>query len=457
MNRHCNAKTAPHLHFSQWVAPIRVTRPPGGSNSVNNIQKIVLAASFALSLSIFATGQVSFNEIKATNANGNSATALNNSSQVLANAGTTTSHDISIWNRTTGFSDLGMNSAISTGSAINNSGVVAGAGNSSGLSEAFIWQPGLGIEWLGSLGSGMSQATGLNDSGAVVGMSYNGADQQHAFLWTQTAGMQDLTPDLTSIGGATVVAINSSNQVVGYYFPNGSRLPLGFSWTQANGIQDLGPAGTVVHAVNDAGMIVGQAPNAAGLKHAFSWTQSGGLNDLGTLGGAASAALSVNKNGWVVGTSLTSATTGQLHAFLWTPTGGMQDLFVLSGLSKGLQPYSMQVNDYGVISLSSNKGLELLSPKMYATLTSSQNPSTLGQPVTFTVTVTSIAGPPPDGELVDITVNGVSKGSAPLVNGVAQLTTSTIPSGTHTVVAKYVGDANYLPNTYESIEQQVNQ
>lgn len=116
----------------------------------------------------------------------------------------------------------------------------------------------------------------------------------------------------------------------------------------------------------------------------------------------------------------------------------------------------MQINDYGVIAVSSNKGLELLSPKMNANLTSSQNPSVVGQPVTFTVTVTSIVGPPPDGELVSITVNGVSKGSAPLVNGVAQLTTSTIPSGTHVVVAKYVGDNNYLPNSYEALEQQVN-
>lgn len=428
--------------------------------SVKNIQKIALAASFALSLSIFspvgAAAQVSFNEIKATTANGNSATAINNSSQALANSGTTTSHDISIWNRSTGFNDIGMNSANSTGSAINNSGVVTGAGNSSGLSEAFLWRAGQGVEWLGSLGSGMSVATGMNDSGAVVGLSYNGIDQQHAFLWTQAGGMQDLTPDVTSIGGATAVAINSSNQVAGYYFPNGSRFPLGFSWTQVGGMQDVGPSGTVVHAINDSGTIVGQAPNASGYNHAFSWTQAGGIKDLGTLGGAASTALSINKNGWIVGTSLTSATSGQLHAFLWTPAGGMQDLLPLAGLPKSLQPYSMQVNDYGVIAISSNKGLELLSPKMYANLTSSQNPSKVGQPVTFTVTVTSIAGPPPDGELVSITVNGVSKGSAPLLNGVAQLTTSTIPSGTHVVVAKYVGDANYLPNTYEALEQQVN-
>jgi hypothetical protein len=106
--------------------------------------------------------------------------------------------------------------------------------------------------------------------------------------------------------------------------------------------------------------------------------------------------------------------------------------------------------------MSTNKGLELLSPKMYATLTSSQNPSIVGQPVTFTATVTSIAGPPPDGEKVTFTVNGVLFGSVPLSGGVAQLTTSAIPSGQHTVVIKYVGDANYLPNSYEAIQQQVN-
>lgn len=426
---------------------------------MNRIQKFAMAASIAMSLSVFAVGQVSFNEVKAKNANGNAITAVNNSSQTLANAGTTTSADISVWNRVTGFNYLPMSSAYSAGSAINNSNVIVGASSVAGLSQAFVWRPNEGAQFVGSLGGGLSVATGINDSGVVVGLSYNNANLQHAFLWTQADGMQDLTPSLTSVGGATATAINSLNEVVGYYYPNGSRLPVGFSWTQAGGLQDLGPAGTVVHSVNDSGMIVGQAPNAAGYKHAFAWTQSGGMKDLGTLGGPAgpvSNALSVNKNGWVVGTSMTNQGNGFLHAFLWTAAGGMQDLTVLSGLPKSLQPYSVQVNDYGVVAMSTNKGLELLSPKMNANLTSSKNPSNYGQPVTFTVKITSIAGPPPDGELVNFTVNGVSFGSVPLVNGVAQLTTSTIPQGPHIVAVKYVGDANYLSNSYEALQQQVN-
>jgi probable HAF family extracellular repeat protein len=428
----------------------------GGINSVKNIQRFALAVSFAVALSVLGVGQVSFNEVKATNANGNSATGLNNSSQALANAGTNTSSDVAIWSRTDGFKSIGMSSKNSTAAGINNTGAVAGSSNVSGLSQAFLWAPNRGADWLGSLGSGMSVATGLNDSNAVVGLSYNAAYQQHAFLWTAGSGMQDLTPDLTSIGGATATGINASNEVVGYYFPNGSRWPIGFTWTESAGLQAFGPFGTIALAVNNTGTAVGQFTNGAGYKHAFLWTQSGGITDLGTLGGPSSIAYSVNKNGWVVGTSLTADGTGILHPFLWTPAGGMQDLRTLAGLSKSLQPYSIQVNDYGVVAMSTNRGLELLSPMMYATMTSSQNPSLVGQSVTFTVKLSSIAGPPPDGEVVKFTVNGVYYGSATLSGGVAQFTTSAIPSGPHTVVAKYVGDANYLPNKYSAIQQQVN-
>jgi len=423
---------------------------------VNSIQKIALAVSFAMAFSNFGFGQVAFNEVKTKTANGNAQTALNNSSLALANSGTSTSPDIAVWDRATGFNYLTLSSASSVGAAINNSGIVAGAANRNGFSQAFTWQAGHGIQWLGSLGSGMSVATGMNDSGAVVGLSYNGAALQHAFMWTQSGGMQDLTPDLTSIGGATATAINSSNQVVGYFYPNGSRWPIGFYWTQPGGLHSFGPNGTVVQAVNASGTIVGQAPNAAGYKHAFAWTQAGGMQDLGTLGGASSNAMSVNKNGWVVGTSLTNSGNGLMHGFLWTPAAGMQDVNLLAGLPKSLQPYSMQINDYGVIAISSNKGLELLSPKMYANLTSSKNPSTYGQPVTFKVTVTSIAGPPPDGELATFTVTGVTYASVPLINGQAQFTTSSIPQGVHIVTVKYVGDDNYLPNSYEALQQQVN-
>jgi len=420
---------------------------------VKNKTKIAIVAVFAVLFSSFAFSQAVFKVVPVPGSSPNSLIAINNGGRVLVNSST---GEVSTWNRINGTQVLGLSANNTVGAAINSSGDVVGEGdpNNSGNLQAFVWQPTGGAQWLGSLGGNLSAAKGINNSVAVVGLSYTAAETQHAFLWTQGGGMQDLTPNLTSIGGATASAINSSNQVAGYYVPNGSNNTLGFIWTQAGGLQSLGAAGTLAFAVNDAGTVVGQSPDANGNRHAFSWTQTGGIKDLGTLGGGQSSALGINSRGWIVGTSLTSSGTGILHGFLWTPSGGMQDFSVLAGLK---QPaYSVQVNDFGVIAISTGRGGYLLVPKMATTFTSSANPSVVGQPVTFTASMTSIAGPPPDGETVQFLVSGKVYGSAALHGGVAQFTTSAIPVGSHTVVAKYLGDTNYLPAKYTAIMQVVN-
>jgi hypothetical protein len=135
----------------------------------------------------------------------------------------------------------------------------------------------------------------------------------------------------------------------------------------------------------------------------------------------------------------------------------MQDFTVLAGLASSKQIYAAQVNDFGVIAISTNKGGYLLVPKMAATITSSVNPSVMGQPVTFTATMTAMIGPPPDGETVQFVAGGKMLGSAKLKGGVAQFTTSAIPVGSHAIVSTYSGDANYLPSKYMAITQVVNQ
>jgi uncharacterized repeat protein (TIGR01451 family) len=76
------------------------------------------------------------------------------------------------------------------------------------------------------------------------------------------------------------------------------------------------------------------------------------------------------------------------------------------------------------------------------TVTSSLNPSGLGQSVTFTATVTSPTGTPTGSVLFKD--NGASLGSATLNgSGVGQFTTSSLTAGTHAITAEYAGTANF--------------
>jgi hypothetical protein len=89
-------------------------------------------------------------------------------------------------------------------------------------------------------------------------------------------------------------------------------------------------------------------------------------------------------------------------------------------------------------------------------LTSSLNPSTFGQSVTFTATVT----PPGATGAVDFRNNstGALLGSDLLnANGMASMTTSALPVGSHSIVAQYAGDANFGPSTSAPLVQTVSQ
>ncbi len=82
------------------------------------------------------------------------------------------------------------------------------------------------------------------------------------------------------------------------------------------------------------------------------------------------------------------------------------------------------------------------------TLTSSPNPSTYGQAVTFTAVVTSKAGVPPDGEAVYFMKGKTTLGTGKLSGGSAKFTTSKLKVGTTAVAAVYLSDANFPNNGF---------
>jgi Bacterial Ig-like domain (group 3) len=82
-----------------------------------------------------------------------------------------------------------------------------------------------------------------------------------------------------------------------------------------------------------------------------------------------------------------------------------------------------------------------------ATVLASLNPSELGQSVTFTATVGATSATPTG--TVQFKIDGANSGAPVTLNGsgVAQLTTSSLTVGTHTVTADYSGDGDFAIST----------
>jgi hypothetical protein len=75
-------------------------------------------------------------------------------------------------------------------------------------------------------------------------------------------------------------------------------------------------------------------------------------------------------------------------------------------------------------------------------LTSSANPQTFGQSVTFTAKVSESGGTTPTGN-VEFLVDGADKATTALSSGAATYTTSTLTVGTHTIKTNYAGNAQF--------------
>ncbi|MEV6130033.1 Ig-like domain-containing protein [Streptomyces violaceusniger] len=121
-----------------------------------------------------------------------------------------------------------------------------------------------------------------------------------------------------------------------------------------------------------------------------------------------------------------------------------------SGLSGGTHIVTVTYNGDANFTSSTGTTAVLVIPASTATTVSSApDPSTLGQPVTFTATVAPVA---PGAGVPTGTVTFIVGGSGggtftqPLSGGMATLSLSTLGVGTQAVVAIYSGSADFLPS-----------
>jgi len=140
--------------------------------------------------------------------------------------------------------------------------------------------------------------------------------------------------------------------------------------------------------------------------------------------------------------TFTDTTTSQTLSTV-TLTGG-QAAVTTSGLTVGT--HVIQANYSGDSSFSPNSTtLSQLVIKVNSTttLTSSANPSTFGQSVTFTATVSGAGGTPTGNVTFTDVTNSQTLGTITLGGGQAALTISTLAGGSHIIQASYSGDNNF--------------
>jgi large repetitive protein len=96
----------------------------------------------------------------------------------------------------------------------------------------------------------------------------------------------------------------------------------------------------------------------------------------------------------------------------------------------------------------------------FTTVSSSVNPSVVGQSVTLTAAVSSLSQPGPVEPTGTVTFadDGASINTTPLAfNGLESFTTSSLPAGNQLITATYSGDANFAGSTANPLPITVNQ
>lgn len=105
----------------------------------------------------------------------------------------------------------------------------------------------------------------------------------------------------------------------------------------------------------------------------------------------------------------------------------------------------------------SNTIVQTVNPAPTAiSVVSSLNPSTFGQPVTFTATIAESTTFSPGGTVTFLDGASVLGTGTVMVGGLATLTSAAVGGGSRSITAMYSGDSNFAPSTSEVLTQTVN-
>lgn len=193
---------------------------------------------------------------------------------------------------------------------------------------------------LGTLGAGASRATGINNSGQIVGFSNFDLyiNQEHAFIYS-AGSMQDLGTPVGSSSRAW--DINDSGQTVGVVMQKQTDEVLYTAFLYSGGTMQrlYGSNGnTTAYGINNAGLVVGTSWSpylgSGNRPYAILWDTNGTGTDLNTLldaetiaaGWRLDEATAINDNGSIVGKASNSLLGITSQAFLLSTVAAVPEL-----------------------------------------------------------------------------------------------------------------------------------
>jgi hypothetical protein len=325
--------------------------------------------------------------------------------------------------------------------------------------------------------------TSINTAGEIAGTFTDAAGARHSFVRTtggtitpfDPAGTDTSTCATSGMGklicGSGALGINDAGDIVGAYF-DADKVAHGYlrsgTTSQITSFDVPGAGngafqGTAGFAVNTSGTVAGTYVDTNNVLHGF--IHNLGLDTTTTLTPSQSATIFGQPATFTASVSSAGGAPPNGESVLFmngttqlgseTLAGGTAS-FTTTMLPVGSDSITAVYNGDSTLAGSSSTAVSQAVSKASTTttLTSSPNPSGVGQTVNLTATVAGQFGGTATGSMA-FSNGSTNLGSVSFSNGTASLSTTSLPLGTASITAVYSGDSNFTGSTSATVGQVV--
>jgi hypothetical protein len=296
--------------------------------------------------------------------------------------------------------------------------------------------------FLSSTSNSVSQVVTLDATTTTLASSSNPSVSGKSVTLTSTisSSWNPPTGKVEFLDGSTVLATTTVKSGVATY--STSKLPTGSNILTAVYLGDSNNNGSTSPSLNQF-VLAATSTSLTSTPNPSVYQQSV------TFAAAVTSSLGPPPNGELITFTQGSTTLGT------APIESGVASFLYSGLAVGTKSVKATYPGDAVFATSTSSADSQVVNKATSstTITSSLNPSTYGQSVTFTATVSPQFGGVPTGT-VEFDDGSTKLKTVTLSNGVASYTTSTLSQGSHTISANYSGNSSFTLSS-SSLDQTV--